>query len=340
MPIDLARARQEADLARFVPGHAGGHYESFFLRANHPSRPLAFWIRYTVFSPAGAPGDAIGELWAIAFDGETSSHAAVKKEVPIARASFDRSSFHAAIDGAELGPGAARGAASSGGHTIAWDLAWEGREPPLFLLPLRLYDAPLPKAKSLVSLPLATFRGAITVDGRPLDVSGWVGSQNHNWGSKHTDRYAWGQVAGFDGHPRTFLEIATARLRFGPLWTPPMTPLVLRHDGDEFALNALPQALRAEGLLQGFVWRFRSETDAVRVEGAIEASPSDFMGLAYRNPPGGVKHCLNSKIATCTLSVLRKTGPRRGRTDLLHADRRAAFEILTDDRDHGIPIRA
>jgi hypothetical protein len=22
-----------------------GHYKSFFLRANHPTRPLAFWIR-------------------------------------------------------------------------------------------------------------------------------------------------------------------------------------------------------------------------------------------------------------------------------------------------------
>jgi hypothetical protein len=49
----------------------------------------------------------------------------------------------------------------------------------------------------------------------------WVGSQNHNWGSKHTDRYSWGQVAGFDAHPESFLEVATARLKLGPLWTPP-----------------------------------------------------------------------------------------------------------------------
>ncbi len=32
----------------------GGHYESFYQRANHPTRPLAFWIRYTVFVPGGA----------------------------------------------------------------------------------------------------------------------------------------------------------------------------------------------------------------------------------------------------------------------------------------------
>ena len=32
-----------------------GHYESYFQRANHPSKPLAFWIRYTLFSPRGNP---------------------------------------------------------------------------------------------------------------------------------------------------------------------------------------------------------------------------------------------------------------------------------------------
>ncbi len=41
-----------------------GHYESFFQRANHPSRPLAFWIRYTIFSPKNRPQDALGEVWA------------------------------------------------------------------------------------------------------------------------------------------------------------------------------------------------------------------------------------------------------------------------------------
>ena len=52
------------------PGQTTGHYESFFLRANHPSLPLAFWIRYTIFSPQGQPEKAIGELWAVYFDGE------------------------------------------------------------------------------------------------------------------------------------------------------------------------------------------------------------------------------------------------------------------------------
>ncbi len=55
------------------------------------------------------------------------------------------------------------------------------------------------------------------------------------------------------------------------------------------------------------------------------------------NPPGGVKHCLNTKIAACELAVQHKPA---GEREVLRAEHRALFEILTDDRDHGIPIRA
>ena len=60
---------------------------------------------------------------------------------------------------------------------------------------------------------MARFSGSLTVDGEKVDIAGWIGSQNHNWGSRHTDRYAWGQVAGFDEQPDAFLECSTARLR-------------------------------------------------------------------------------------------------------------------------------
>jgi len=83
-------------------------------------------------------------------------------------------------------------------------------------------------------------------------VDGWQGSQNHNLGVRHTDFYAWGQVAGFDNDPSAFLEIATARLRFGPVWSPPFTPIVLRYRDTEYAFRGLFQSLRAQGFLRIF----------------------------------------------------------------------------------------
>ncbi|WP_185734728.1 hypothetical protein [Micromonospora globispora] len=75
----------------------------------------------------------------------------------------------------------------------------------------------------------------------------------------------------------------------------------------------------------------------LRIRGRIEAPAEAFVGLVYSNPPGGVKHCLNTKIARCELEV---TDRITGAQETLLAEHRALFEILTDDRDHGIPIRA
>jgi hypothetical protein len=184
---------------------------------------------------------------------------------------------------------------------------------------------------------MVTFSGELSIDGRAVDVTGWVGSQNHNWGEKHTDRYAWGQVAGFDDAPDSFLEVATAQIKLGPVWTPHLTPLVLRHRGREIALNGLVQAARNRGRFETFDWRFEASAERERVTGRVWAPRDAFVGLAYDNPPGGIKHCLNSKIAACELTVEdRRTGER----EILHAANRAAFEILIDPDDHGVRIRA
>jgi hypothetical protein len=340
MTEDATLSRATVNHTRYRPGQRAGHYESFFQRANHPSRPLAFWIRYTIFSPDGRPEDALGELWAIYFDGETGRHVAVKTEVPFGRCRFEASAFFVKIDGSRLEPGKLSGTAASSGHTISWELSFRGDAAPLFLLPQKLYAAKLPKAKSLVGLPMAVYRGMLSIDGMVIDVTDWLGSQNHNWGSKHTDHYAWGQVAGFDTHPESFLEVGTGRIKIGPLWTPFMTPLVLRHEDEEIALNGMRQSLSARGSFEYFSWTFGSEARDVCVEGTISAPREAFVGLSYYNPPGGTKHCLNSKIGSCELRLTDKRRGNPGAVQTLSAASRAAFEILTDDRGHGVNIRA
>ncbi|HUR40479.1 MAG TPA: hypothetical protein VM240_04855 [Verrucomicrobiae bacterium] len=322
--------------ARFEPGAVAGHYESYFVRANHPSRPLAFWVRYTVFSPVGRPRDAIGELWAVWFDGESGRHVVAKTEVPIAEVSLDRTGLGVCIGSATLRPCAAHGSAESRDCRINWNLSWTGGQKPLYLLPPDLYDKGLPKAKSLVAAPLAKFVGEIDVYGETHRIEDWPGSQNHNWGSQHTDRYAWGQVCGFDQAPESFLEVATAQIKLGPIWTPRLTPLVLRHGGDEYALRGIVQALRAHGQVQYFDWHFRARgPGGVEVVGNIHAEREAFVGLKYYNPPGGEKWCLNSKLAACRVRLRR---PGREAV-VLESRSRAAFEILTDDIRHGVEIR-
>jgi len=328
--------REPWNRCRYVEGDPHGHYESYFQRANHPERPLAFWIRYTVFSPKGRPGDAVGELWAIYFDGERNSVTAVKQVVPIRDCRFAQQGLDVRMGEASLTAGLFEGRAHSGGNALQWDLRYIGDEPPLLLLPESFYARGFPKAKALVGTPNAVFDGTLSVNGAAVDVRGWVGSQNHNWGSKHTDSYAWGQVAGFDSAPHAFLECSTARLKFGPFWTPPLTLVVLRLENEEIRLNSLAQAFRAHGEFDLVSWRFDTRTPRVHLRGSIQAPKSLFVGLTYNNPPGGTKICLNTKLAACELIVERVGQPPL----TLATKHRAAFEILTDRKDHGVAIAA
>ena len=130
---------------RFRQHQRKGHYESYFIRANHPSKPLGFWIRYTIFSPNKNPKKAIGELWAILFNGDTNQHAISKIEVPISECSFSRNSFEIKIASSILNNTEAIGEAKTNQSSIKWKLDYEGNEEPLYLFPSIFYDLPLPK---------------------------------------------------------------------------------------------------------------------------------------------------------------------------------------------------
>jgi hypothetical protein len=327
--VESLSTRQECNAVRYRPGDGQGHYESYFQRANHPSRPLAFWIRYTIFSPRSQPNAAVGELWAVYFDGETGKITAARDVFPIDRCQFSSDSLDVNIADATLSDGVLAGSASGPDGCVAWDLRFEGGQEPLLLLPRKFYSGGFPKAKSLVGTPNAHYGGRLLVGDRKVDVRNWVGSQNHNWGKRHTDHYAWGQVAGFDNDSDAFLELSTARVRVGPLWTPFFTLVVLRVGGYTYAFNGLWRALLARGHFNNFHWAFSTADANASIEGHIEATSEDFVALRYDNPPGGYKTCLNSKLAFCQLT-LRRAGVE---PLTLHTQSRAAFEILTDNEN-------
>lgn len=313
-------------------GGSQGHYESYFQRANHPTRPLAFWIRYTTFCPRGHRERAVGELWAVYFDGERPAVYAVKQVFPLSACSFSRERLDVRIGESTLDDAGLAGRAELGSRRLAWSLRYTSSAPPLLLLPERLYDAPFPKAKALVPTPLAWFSGSLQVGDEHVEVERWLGSQNHNWGVKHTDRYAWGQVAGFDGADDVFLECATARVRVGPVLTPSMSPVVLRISGEELRFNTLAQSFRARARYAPFHWTLEAKNGEASVEVTFEAPATHFVALPYDNPPGGQKICLNSKLASCRVELRREGRPAQ----VFTTAHRGAFEILQDDAVPGV----
>jgi hypothetical protein len=318
--------------ARFDPHDAGGHYESWFARANHPDRPLAFWIRYTVFAPRGRPQDAIGETWAIWFDGERGRRVALKDTAPLERCSFSTRDLDVRIGLSTLSQHHLEGRTRGAGHVLRWQLDYTADENPLLLLARPWYERRFPKAKALAACPNAQFWGGVSVDGETVRIDGWRGSQNHNWGRAHTDRYAWGQVAGFDAMPHAFLECATAWLKVGRVPLPALTVAAVRVEGRRFLFNRLAGALlRARAHLDGGTWELVARSSRAELSARFEAAPESFVALRYDDPPGGTKQCLNSKLASCVLTL----SPEGETPITLVSRQRAAFEIVGDRLPRG-----
>jgi hypothetical protein len=300
-----------------------GHYESWFQRANHPIRPLAFWIRHTIFCPAGRPDAAEGELWGVWFDGEKGRNVAVKAELPMRDCVFGAKGLEVKLPGAKLGGHVLDG----GTGVLAWKLGWAPTAPSL-LYPEGMYEGSFPKAKALSCAPNTKFSGTVTVHGETHRIEEWPGSHNHNWGSQHHHRYAWAQVNGFDNAPDVFLECGTAQLKLGPVTTPQMTVAVLRLGDRQLVLNTVPRALAASARIDGFTWNFSNAQAGAELKVAIDAPKERFVALKYRNPPGGIKACLNSKLASCTVTL-----KENGKSRTLTSANRAAFELLCEEDD-------
>ena len=133
---------------RYAPGQKQGQYESFYQRGNHPTRPLAFWIRYTLFSPTGQPEKAIGELWAIFFNGETGSTSRPRRNTRSPHAGSSASRFGAQVGDAVLEPGTLTGTCTKGAHTIGWDLTYRSDQEPTLSSSASLYEGSLPARRA------------------------------------------------------------------------------------------------------------------------------------------------------------------------------------------------
>ncbi|KUI47419.1 hypothetical protein AU198_23700 [Mycobacterium sp. GA-1199] len=311
------------------------YYESRYIRANHPDLPQALWLRETLLLPTA--GEAVADVWVMVFDPAGAGNRALKEPYPIESADYGYEDWTARIAATALDDGSAEGVITGGHRSARWDLRiTPGDEAPVRLLTDRAYAARFPTAKTTVRHPLARFDGLLELDDVRLVLDGWIGSVNHNWGTRHTPSYAFGQVCGFDDAPDTTLEIVTARAALGPVLLPGVTLFVFRHAGQEFAVRSIRGSLQTHGHYRPFTWTFGGRVGDQMIEGEIVTDPSDVIGLTYTDTDGAVKYCYNSAIANCRIQVAGKAFER---TELT-ASRRAMFEILTSDRQETVPLLA
>ncbi len=342
------------DVIRWSGQGERGHVESFFLKANDPTRPgRALWLKWTVLAPAGRPGDAVAELWAIRFDGPRGSHHAAKSSAPASACALPRDRLALEVAGAALRPGLTRGRAGEGDAAISWSLEFDyDDQRPMFGFPHTwMYEGGFPKGKLYTSCPETRFTGFIELGGERWRVSGWPGMLGHNWGATHNPRYHWAQCSLFDGGEPAVFEGYSGKIRVGPTLSPWLTGASLRYRGELYTFHALRRLLNrsvrvARGDRDG-AWRWsfssrrRAPGGALRLDWRVSAPTEDFVGLRYYNPDGSLNHCLNSKIATCELRLAReRVGGRSETIARLRGTHSCAYEILTQDFEHGVPVLA
>lgn len=309
------------------------YYESRYIRANHPDRAQAIWLRETLL--LADHGASSADVWVMLFDPEGDGNRAVKQPFAVEEADFRSEPWTVRIGDTFLDDRHARG--SLPGHrTASWDLVITSVGEPVKLLTDRQYAARFPSAKTSVRSPLARFDGYVVVDDLRFELDGWTGSVNHNWGRRHTPEYAFGQVCGFDDAPASSLEIVTARAGVGRLTLPPMTLLVFRHEGREFTVRSVPAARRTAGRYEPFHWSFSARFDDLLLDGEISCRRGDVIGLTYTDTNGEAKYCYNSAVATCRLTL---SGSAFGSTELT-ATRRAMLELLGDIQYGKLPLLA
>jgi hypothetical protein len=310
------------------------YYESRFVRANHPDAPQALWLRETLLLPT--TGESVADVWLMVFDPDGAGHRAIKVGRPLTDSAYRYDEWTARIGEATIDDAAVRGELGVDGRTATWDLRiTPGSAEPVLLLSQRGYRAKFPTAKTMVRNPLATFDGTVDFGGR-LDVTGWRGSVNHNWGRRHTPSYAFGQVCGFDDAPETSLELVTARAAVGPITLPAATLFVLRHGEREFAVRSVLETRHTRGEYRPFTSSFGARVDGATIEGEIVAEPADVIGLTYFDTTGHTKFCYNSALATCRV---RLSSNDFGTVELV-ATRRAMFEILLAEPHEAVPLLA
>jgi hypothetical protein len=316
--------------ARFPDVAVGaGHYESFYMRAAHPTEPVGIWIRYTVHKRPGAKPN--GSLWFTLFDGAAGGPVASK--ITHYHPTAGGSSF-IEIDGSTFGPDAVRGSA---GEDVSWDLRYESNEAPAYHLPRDwMYRAKIPRTKTLSPHPAALFSGTATVAGRIVELSQWPGMVGHNWGAEHAERWVWMHGIGFEGKGiDTWIDAAAGRIKVGPITTPWIGNGAISIDGKRHRLGGLERTRSTSVDEHTDHCDFVFPGDGITVRGRVGSERKDFVGWVYADPDGSEHNTINCSIADMTLTVSRE-----GEPDLvLETHAGASYELGMRETDHGMPIQ-
>ncbi len=314
--------------------HGGGprHVESWFLRANHPSRPQALWLKVTILAPAAGP--AVAESWAIWFDGEANRTIAHRFTEPLGAASLAGSRLTTSRLALQLGAQfqvEGRFPSQLGAEALAATLSFTstGATPVggLSPYPAPLLRAPLPKNKLVTPFPSLRAHGRLELGAQSVSVDGWLAMQGHNWGPAHPFDYAWGHCE-FPAE-RTVVEGFTGRIQVAGRTSPQLSALVVHRAGRTFRFDRLFDTWRQQATFDGTTWSVALLGADAEASLTMSAQGRPQVCLGYDDPDGHRSFCINTKLARVELTVR----PTDGASFTCVSEHSGALEFLSRAAD-------
>ncbi len=332
---------ESANIPRWCGQH--GYYEVWFLVVFEPETERAYWLRYSLFTPApGIEGTSKAVVWTACFDA-AATEAAFGFKNTYNLHELDRgltAQFGIEIGPCRLGHGYAEGHAASEWHHLRWDLTFEpaaevvSREPAL---------AAMLAAATIVERANAEvlFNGRLVVDGVERVLENAPGIQYHIHGTARPESLRWLYCAKFDQHPNALLEaysVVPSGRAMGVIAVPEVTPVYWR-DAEVFDGTSATAALASSCERVGpHELRFISRSPLRTLTARAWADPAAFVGYVYRDPGGRDLYVAQSDIASCEVEFHHRRFPfgewQRGERVTSHAG--AALEIHGTDPVQGI----
>jgi len=298
-------------------------YESWYLKASHPTEPVGIWIRYTTHRKPDGPER--GSLWFTLF-GAGAPKAA--KVTPGPEALSRGNGAFIRIGDSEFADGRVTGSALDAG----WDLTFEHPEPELRHLPREwMYKGPIPRTKLTSPFPAARFSGTARFGDTSVVLDGWPGMVGHNWGAEHAERWIWLHGSNFEGRDgSTWLDAAIGRIKVGPWTTPWIANGVLSLEGNRIPVGGIGKARRTTIDEHPDHCAFTLPWGEASIRGEVRAPRERFVGWIYADPDGSEHNTVNCSIASLTLDVGGQT---------LETPHGAAYELGMREKDHGMEIQ-
>jgi hypothetical protein len=291
-------------------GEDKGHYEVWFLTLNDRATGCGFWFRYTIDVPEGSTKPESG-LWGSFFDARDQSKTFGIKRYFSAEAwqtSIEAESKIIGVNQCALLTDRLYGSLAEGKNEISWDLKFVPAAETFHHIDENARK--LFKPKTLICAPnlAVEFSGKVKANNQEFLLDRAPGCQQHIWGSKHAESWAWAHCNLFEGEPDAIFEGLSARPRRGPVTMPPLTLAYLRFRGQEYRFNTISYLFKAKNQFGDYDWQFKTGDSTVRLRGEADASPKDMIQVEYPDPDGDRTFCINSEIGNLKLTLEHRTG--------------------------------